>query len=180
MNEDHKIKEARYFLAKLAQPELEHCTFAYELSAFLTAARSALQYALDEVKSKPGGQTWYDGQIQAFPVIGFLRDKRDVSVHATPVIPNPTIHVKLEEHAVLGDSFSVTVKNPDGTEVRDQPHARPTEQMPLRNTLASSNSSVTYHFSDWTGTEDVVTLCSCYIQQICDIVSDGRTRLLIS
>ena len=77
MNEDHKLEEARYFLAKLAHPELELREFAFELSAFLTAARSAFQYALKEVQPKPGGQDWYDKQLRAYPEVRYFKDKRD-------------------------------------------------------------------------------------------------------
>lgn len=180
MNEDHKIEEAQYFLAKLANPELELREFSFELSAFLTAARSALQYALEEARPKPGGQAWYDGQVVASPAVRYFKDKRDVSVHVTPVIPTRTFHVKIEERVVLGDSVSVEVRRPDGTLVHDPPQEAATEQMPREITRASSSSSVIYHFSDWPGTEDVVTLCSSYLQQVLSIILDGRSHGLLS
>lgn len=180
MNEDHKIEEAQYFLAKLANPDLELREFSFELSAFLTAARSALQYALKEACPKPGGQAWYDGQVGASPVVQYFKDKRDVSVHAIPVIPTRTCHGKIQERIVFGDSFSVEVRKPDGTIVPDPPQEAATEQTPREITRASSSSSVTYHFSDWTGPEDVVTLCSSYLQQVCSIVLNGRSRGFVS
>ena len=180
MNEDHKIEEAQYFLAKLVNPELELREFSFELSALLTAARSALQYALEEARPKPGGQAWYDGQVGAFPAVKYFKDKRDVSVHVTPVIPTRTFHVKIEERVVFGDSVSVEVRRPDGTLVPDPPQEATTEQTPREITRASSSSSVTYHFSDWPGTEDVVTLCSSYLQQVRSIILDGRSHGFLS
>ena len=179
MNEDHKIEEAQYFFARLANPELELREFSFELSAFLTAARSALQYALEEARPKSGGQAWYDGQVGASPAVRYFKDKRDVSVHVTPVIPTRTFHMEIEERVAFGDSVNVVVRRPDGTIVPDPPQETFTEQAPREITRASSGFSITYHFSDWSGTEDVVTLCSSYLQQVRDIVLDGRSRGLI-
>jgi len=86
VNEDHKIEEAQYFLTKLANPELELREFSFELSAFLTAARSALQYALEEARSKSGGQAWDDTQIGASPAVKHTIGDRP---QFTPLIPHP-------------------------------------------------------------------------------------------
>ena len=180
MNEDHKIEEAQYFLAKLANPERKLREFSFELSAFLTAARSALQYALEEARTKPGGQAWYDGQVGTSPEVRYFKDKRDVSVHVTPVIPTRTFHVETEERIVFGDSVSVEVRRPDGTIVPDPPQEKSPEHAPHEITRASSSSSVIYHFSDWPGTEDVVTLCGNYLQQVRAIVLDGRSHGFVS
>lgn len=180
MNEDHKFEEAQYFLDKLANPELELREFSFELSAFLTAARSVIQYALEEARSKLGGQAWYGGQVGVSPVVKYFKDKRDVSIHVTPVIPTRTFHVKIEERVVFGDSISIEVRKPDGTVVPDPPQEMAKEQAPREITRASSSSSVTYHFSDWPGTEDVVTLCGNYLQQVCNIIMDGRSHGFVS
>src|SRR5271166_4284403 len=59
MHEYEKLEEARHFLERMRQAA-EPKAFQYELSAFLSAARSALQYALKEATTKTGGQKWYD------------------------------------------------------------------------------------------------------------------------
>lgn len=55
MYEQEKLDEARYFLSQMAMSADQPRAFRYELSAFLSAARSALQYALDEARAKVGG-----------------------------------------------------------------------------------------------------------------------------
>lgn len=60
MNEQHKLTEALYFLSHLGPSSLDPQEYSFELSAFLTAARSVLQYARKEAITKPGGQEWYD------------------------------------------------------------------------------------------------------------------------
>lgn len=180
MNEDHKIEEAQHFLHKLANPGLDLREFSFELSAFLTGARSALQYALEEAKLKPGGQAWYDRQIAAAPAARYFKDKRDVSVHVTPVIPSRTFHIKLEDRISFGNSVSVEVRRSDGNIVPDPPKNPASEQIPNEITRASSSSSVTFHFSDWSGPEDVVTLCGNYLRQVRSIILDGRSDGFVS
>ena len=60
MNEQEKINEAHYFLEQLSALGNERDKFRYNLSAFLSAARSPLQYACNEASHKPaveGGMT---------------------------------------------------------------------------------------------------------------------------
>lgn len=58
MSRKQKILEAAYFYNKMftVRNNAEH--FHYELSAFLAAARSPLQYAHDEVKGTIGAKKW--------------------------------------------------------------------------------------------------------------------------
>jgi hypothetical protein len=85
MHEQAKIEEARYFSEQLSALVNERDKFKFSLSAFLSAARSALQYACKEAKDKAGGQAWYDGQVTAKPVVKFFKDKRNVSIHEKSV-----------------------------------------------------------------------------------------------
>lgn len=86
MHERQKLTEARYFLERMFSERGNHSAVSHELSAFLAAARSVLQYALDEAKAKPGGQQWYD-QAMADPLLRFFKDKRDTTIHREPVRP---------------------------------------------------------------------------------------------
>jgi hypothetical protein len=85
MNESQKLAEASYFLSHLAALESDPNAFAFELSGFLSAARSVLQYALEEARGKKGGENWYEQQVKAAPEIKYFRDKRNVSIHGEPV-----------------------------------------------------------------------------------------------
>src|SRR5262245_53350076 len=94
--------------------------FQYELSAFLSAARSVLQYALEEAKQKPNGQRWYEAQVSGAAVLKFFKDKRDVNIHAEPVRPSRHIAVAFTEHMTISDSIRIETQREDGTrEIRD-------------------------------------------------------------
>jgi hypothetical protein len=74
MNERYKIGEAKFFLARMEASLNDREAFRYFLSAFLTAAQSVTQYALEESKSK-GGQQWYDKTIAGNVVLSYASQK---------------------------------------------------------------------------------------------------------
>jgi hypothetical protein len=76
--------------------------FARELSAFLAASRSVLQYALKEAKAKPGGQQWYD-QTMVNPLFTFFKDLRDDSIHEVPVTPVTKMKLARASMLNIGD-----------------------------------------------------------------------------
>ncbi len=86
MHERSKLKEALHFLDRMHAEHRDPSAFAHELSAFLAAARSVLQYALKEATAKPGGEQWYF-QAMANPLFTFFKDLRDDSIHRVPVTP---------------------------------------------------------------------------------------------
>jgi hypothetical protein len=180
VNEDHKIEEAQYFLSRLADPNLEIREFSFELSAFLTAARSALQYALEEARLKTGGQAWYENQVKTAEAVKFFKEKRDISVHAEPVIPQRIINIYVEESIGISDFYSIEIINPDGTVVPDAPQESTAQQCFPEITRTSSSASVTYHFSDWSSQETVAELCAEYLQQVREIIHNGRMLGFIS
>ena len=119
MNEQHKINEARYFLGRLNSSHESPAEYSYDLSAFLSAARSALQYALEEAKTRSGGQAWYDGAVSASNEVRFFKSKRDINIHAEPVLPNRKINIQETINLTISDSLRVTVYRADGTIERD-------------------------------------------------------------
>jgi len=96
MHEQDKLDEAQHFLQRMGQSP-EPKTFRYELSAFLSAARSALQYALEEARNKPGGQAWYEAQVSGNAVVRFFKDKRNISIHRQPVVPTTSVSVRVTQ-----------------------------------------------------------------------------------
>ncbi len=84
MHERKKFREAEYFYSKMIEGQGHRENFTYNLSAFLSSARSVLQYALNEVKAKTGGKKWYDDRISASAVMKFFKDKRDINSTPNP------------------------------------------------------------------------------------------------
>ncbi len=171
MHEQNKINEAKYFLNQMTALVIVRDAFNFNLSAFLAAARSALQYALKEAKSKSGGQAWYDGQVAGKTIVKFLKDKRDISIHEVPVSPSANIGVEIRDTIRVSDSVSVTIYRKDGTIEEEKSLSSP----PPRSKTPETKTEVTYEyfFSDWTGSEDVVKLSQMYINELEAIIIDG-------
>jgi hypothetical protein len=87
MHERKKLEEAEYFYHHLVdeQTKKNREAFRHDLSAFLTAARSVLQYTDKEAKTKLGGSAWYNNQITSGPLLKFFRDERNDDIHEEPV-----------------------------------------------------------------------------------------------
>ena len=150
----------------------DRAAFNFNLSAFLSAARSALQYAHKEAKDKTGGQAWYDAQVAAFPLVRFLKDKRNISIHTEPVEPQATISASFTETIQLSESLSVSIQRADGT-VEEERILGSSPPSPVQPTETESTVTYQYFFTDWTGTEDVLDLCQTYITDVQSIVTDG-------
>jgi hypothetical protein len=178
MNENKKIQEAEYFLSKMSETINERQFFNFNLSAFLSAARSVLQYALKEASTKPNGQSWYDSAVQNRSVVRFFKDKRNVNIHIEPIKPSAEIHLEINETISLSDAVSITNTDKNGN-ISGQ------EIVPRSESTRKINSdeptmNYRYLFRDWSGTEDVVALSRQYIKELKEIVSDGVTRGFIA
>lgn len=170
MHEQAKIEEARFYLKQLPVVVNERQIFGYILSGFLSAARSALQYACKEAKTKTGGQAWYDGQVSARPVVKFLKDKRDINIHEKPIAPSARANVTAKDNISVSELVVVTIFRADGT-IETREAASPPPSSPENKT----ETAVTYEyvFGDWSGNEDVIILFEKYLKEIEFIVADG-------
>jgi len=98
MKESEKLEEARYFYDRMIEVQKNEIQnnrkfFTYNFSAFLSAARSVLQYMCKEIGRKKEtaarqeAKKWYDGKMVASPVLGFFKGERDINIHITPIRP---------------------------------------------------------------------------------------------
>ncbi|MFC1972215.1 hypothetical protein ACFLVE_02265 [Chloroflexota bacterium] len=173
MHEQTKLKEAKYFCSRLAAEYDNREAFNYNLSAFLGASRSVLQYALEEAKIKQGGQQWYDTTIAQSQLLSFFRDKRDVNVHAEPVKSVQHISVSVSETIHISASVSITHRDAKGNILYQSPPQEPKHKRIAETLTPPAKTETQYRFSDWNGTEDIMTLCKMYLEELQHIVDDG-------
>lgn len=178
MHEGKKIREAKYFYSRMIQEQRNRDDFTYNLSAFLSSARSVLQYALSEAEINPGGQQWYDDHISESPVLKFFKDKRDISIHIEPVEPVAQYRQTFATTLYLSPSLSVIVRDKDGN-IKEQYSSDEPEPKP-KQPPTPAVTEIRYRFADWSGNEDVLTLCKKYIQELENIIKDGIRRGFIS
>ena len=176
MYEKAKLDEAKYFYSQMSTTFNDNEKFKYNLSAFLTSARSVLQYALEEAKGKNSGQVWYDKQIAASHTLVFFKDKRDVNIHAEPV--HPTKHLTATATAKIGirASASVIVKDANGNMKYQSQTATSQNDAKPQPSQETESIVVRWVFSDWAGPEDIMTLCQKYIDELDNLVKDGMKQ----
>jgi len=179
MNERKKLCEGQDFLGRMQAVICNRQEFCHNLSAFLSAARSVLQYACAEAKQTTGGQAWYEGRMSSDPILGWFRDKRDFNIHEAPVEPAAKATLEINETVSSGESFLVVLRDKDGNVVETRGTATP----PPKVAAPTSTSSIrfTYFFIDWGGPDaDVISLCAKYLSVLESIVEDGVAKGFIS
>jgi hypothetical protein len=148
MHERLKLKEASHFLERMHVEQGYPAGFTLELSAFMGAARSVLQYAGKEAKLKQGGQRWYD-HAMVNPLLCFFRDMRNNSIHETPVKPITKTMTEVAPFLKFGDD--------DDEIMIPYPH----------NVLVHR-----YEFQNRPG-EDVIDLSQRYLLELEALVEEG-------
>lgn len=168
MNERSKLEEARFFYREMEKAHDDREAFPYNLSAFLSAARSVLQYAEREVDGTPS-QAWYDNTMASSDVLGFFKGKRDLNIHEEPVQPKQDIHITVSRQ--LSEGVSLTVRDEEGNIV-DEYEDPPDEPGP-DEPRSETNVDRRWIFDDWPGNEDTPTLCRQYLDELETFIDEG-------
>jgi hypothetical protein len=175
MHEQIKLDEAKHFIRGMIRARGTPEEFGYELSAFLSAARSVLQYSLAEAKAHPAGQQWYEAQTKR-GTVSYFKDKRNHSVHVAPPNVRAHIGVKIYESVTPSDAVTIELRDPAG-HVAGRSYAETAYERPLDSATSIDN---VYTFDDWKGPEDVIALCGKYLTELEAIVMDGQSRGLLT
>lgn len=183
MNEKAKIQEAKFFLSLMVKEQQNREAFRYFLSAFLSAARSVMQYAYKEVKRAKKHLRWYgklyNKKEKGSVILKYFRGKRNFNIHFAPVEPQKSVWVEITEPVHLSESVHIVLKDKNGKvkETRDIREIQP----PLEKAEeSSSRSGSMYKFEDWPGGEDVLTLSAMYIKELEKVIEDGVSQGFIT
>jgi hypothetical protein len=175
MSVKHKLKEAQFFYGKLSASNNDE-EFIYFLSAFLSSARSVLQYIHKEASDKPNGQAWYDRYVSSSSILAYFKDKRNINIHERPV--KPTRNLKIKDKSSLSISESVTITSyENGVKVDESFHDLKDQ---LNEKKSESSVENYYSFEDWESKESVTELCNKYLDELKDILSSGINNEYIS
>jgi len=177
VHEQEKLKEARYFARRMETSIDDPEEFQYKLSAFLSAARSVLQYALEEAKQNPNGQQWYEAQVSGNTVLKFFKDKRDLNIHTQPVRPSRHISVFDTAHINISESVRIEIQRGNGTTEIFEHKEEPPTPNPVET---NSEVKIRYIFTDWAGPEDAIELSRQYLTALEAFVNAGTTSGYIS
>jgi len=174
MNENSKLEEARYFYQVMQESLNRRKPFVYNLSAFLSAARSVLQYTLKEARTKAGGRQWYETQMANHRTLVFFKDKRDVNIHSAPVNPKQDVAIALTETIHVSEALAIRIMDAEGHVVGESSTQGPAPPPPAPE--IPPVISTKYTFPDWVGNEDVPALSKLYLQELEAIVNNGIAK----
>jgi hypothetical protein len=177
MYEKNKLAEAKYFYSQMIKNRGKRDVYSHNLSAFLSASRSVLQYASEEVRTKPNGQRWFDDYVFKTPIFKFFKEKRDINIHDKPIEPNKNADINFNETIHVSEQVSAILRNKNG-KIKQQINSGKTEQS---QDIAYTPSVVKlrYIFVDWPGNEDVETLSKLYLDELEIFINDGLNKGLI-
>ena len=181
MNERYKIGEARFFLARMEESIRDRVAFRYNLSAFLSAAQSVLQYALTESDGK-GNRKWYDENVAQINdaqnnVLRDFKEKRDANTHrGEPVDPARDVTIAISEGVMVLSAVGEVRFNDKPAEMMKPKEEPP----PPKSSESRHRDMVLYRFVDWPGSEDLNGLSRRYIEELEKFVQKGMEEGIIS
>ncbi len=173
-NTRDKLKEAKYFLERMGQCQSDRNAFRYNLSAFLSAARSVTLFMQTEFNHAVGFNDWYSTKqhdMATDKVMKLMNEKRTVTVHQEPVRPHAHVNASFSEPIGIGESVSVVLTRADGTIERRE--SEPAE--PITPTQSKATTEWRWFFDEFPE-KDIVSLCQEHIKRLNDLVAECELR----
>ena len=171
MNESRKIAEAEHFLHQMKEQESDYEAFVFNLSAFLSASRSVLQYVFEEAKNKPGGQSWYASRIASSAILRFFKEKRDFNIHVAPISLSQTILLTDQDTFSSSNLSRLIRADQDGNIIEEIPDQKDEHYSPP--SASTISVKFLYTFPDWPGHENVWILANTYLNEVKSLVQFG-------
>lgn len=176
MHQNDKLLEAKYFFERLEESGSDYEATVFNLSAFVTATKAALQYELENMTNDVQRQ-WFFDYIDSKPVFIFFKNLKTICIHNNPLTSTKEIEVEpsfeveyttdMDEEAVddymLINIFEKLKKGQELTNPEVEIIERCSFKLKDKN-LHGMDSF--YRFSDWKGMEDMIELCSIYIRHL--------------
>lgn len=170
-----KLLEAVYFLERMTEVQAERHAFRYNLSAFLSAARSVTFVMQGEFGDVSGFKDWYEdaqSTMRGDNLMRLLKEKRDTTVHKQAVRPRAGIGVSRRDGVALGDSASIDIARPDGTVERGESQAPRPRVAPRAQPITDEWR---WYFRDLPD-NDVVAVCKEHIAKLESLVRQCESR----
>lgn len=175
-NKRRKLDEASHYFNCMVLNEHQTGLFQFNYSAFLTAARSVLQYSHEEAdpdcnrNAKPGALKWYEKAVAKSEIIKFGRDERDENIHWAPVIPNNSVTIIPHEIEDTRENVIVVLRGSQSKVITQKPEAV------LSNPAQPAEVIFRYDSSRWKGPEDLLQVCRMYLDELEGLVKEGISK----
>ena len=170
-----KMEEARYFLSCMKSDLINVSHFKFNLSAFLSAARSVTLIIQKELSPVPGFSDWYSRKQNKFEtdkLMKFFNKKRVLLIHEEPVRPRKEVHIAYKDSIHLNDKLAVFVLHADGsTEIREGG-----QQFSGKKTIKNKPDVKHLWFFDDMPNQDLISLCEEYLEKLQQLVMECQSK----
>lgn len=179
MQTENKLYEAKYFFNQMKYNLNNPQILGFNISAFITAARTVTWFMQKEYASNPKFSSWYETKQQEMKddsVCKFFHDLRTANIHTHSPKTHREVSVSISESVPVSDSISVKVTRAGN--VIQESSSKETE---IKNSNSinhntgnlNSNNNVTIKmvFEDKLG-DDGISLCESYLSKIEKIVDE--------
>jgi hypothetical protein len=143
----HKLEEASYFFDQMKRSLEDDRVFSFNLSAFITAARSVTCFMDKEFKHATGFDKWRESKQEVIQsdVFKFFKEMRRATVHINRIKPNKRVSISIVEPAIpVTDSVNIKAiragKIDEEHSSQDAKNIDTSAQRPEKNESALSKS----------------------------------------
>jgi hypothetical protein len=181
-NTRDKLNEAYHFLEQLKEKQSERDVFRYNLSAFLSAARSVTLVMKKEFNKAPGFKEWYEkaeGAMKKDTDMKLFVEKRNITLKESPAKPKARVDVIIEVPTanLTINTFppTVIITKADGTVERSvEPETTPSPITPVPDETKTEGKTITKWrwFFEELPDKDVTTACEEHIKKLESIVAE--------
>jgi len=168
-----KLEEAKYFLEQMKGRQSDRDAFKYNLSAFLSAARSVTLIMQKEFGKVSDFKDWYtekQSMMRSDETMRLLNNKRVMTIHQQPIRPRAHVKVSISEHITISESILIVITHADGTVERRE--SKP--KLPPTPAKTEVTTEWRWYF-DKLPEKDVVTVCEEYIAKLEALVAECKS-----
>jgi hypothetical protein len=178
-----KLNEAKYFLCQMESNLENPDRFRWNLSAFISAARSTTMVMGVEMAHAPDFSDYLPAKIQEANtrtngLMKYFHEQRRLTVHIRPIRPSRFISVELNLTLDLNVNAPVVFTGTGGTLSTTKAEAEQALEQMIKIEKISKDEVVTrQYFFDDIKDRDIVTLSRQYYSEVEKIVRDFRDRV---
>jgi hypothetical protein len=162
-NTREKLEEAKYFLEQMQVCVEDSKKFAFNLSAFLSAARSVTFIMQSEFKSSPEFSHWYKDKQKEMnndEDFRFFNNLRVATIHQKTVVPHKKTEIDISASITI--SYIIKVIDKEGNVISERTSEPKKTDSPKETEVTVKHS---WYFEERPN-EELLGLCDKYIQKI--------------
>ena len=167
-----KVREAEFFLGQMKKTVNSPDEFRWNLSAFLSAARSVTWFLQSEFARTQGFKTWYgekQEEMRKDPAMRFFVSKRNFSIKQASLTPRQAITVKASGTIRPSGALEIKVIR-DGKVVERRELPASEQPAPVE---VPAHVTYSHLFPDFPGGErNVIDACQEYLSKLKSVVRE--------